>query len=228
MTRVLVIDDEPQLRRTLLMNLRARDYDVVTASTAEEGIEHVLRLPPDLIILDLGLPDRDGLEVIHEVAEREPSVPIVVLSARAGSQDKVTALDLGAVDYITKPFDMNELIARLRTAVRRISRDAPGHVVWIADHQINLTTRTVRRDDGSAVHLTPTEWRILDVLLHHPNRVISGHDLLLALRRNPAHTDSSYLRIYLAQLRRKLEPEPSRPRYLITEAGMGYRFRPDG
>jgi two-component system KDP operon response regulator KdpE len=228
MTRVLVVDDEPQLLRTLALNLRARDYDVITASNAAEGIDHVLGLPPDVIILDLGLPDRDGLEVIREVHEREPTLPIVVLSARASSQEKVTALDLGAVDYITKPFDMNELVARLHAAARRSSRDGAGQVVWIGDHEIDLTTRVARTADGSSLHLTPTEWRILDVLLHHPGRLISGQDLLLAIRRDPEHTESSYLRIYMAQLRRKLEPVPSQPRYLLTEPGMGYRFRPDG
>ena len=228
MIRVLVVDDEPPLLRTLALNLRTRDYDVTTASTAAESIAHVIRLPPDLMILDLGLPDRDGLDVIREVHEREPTLPIVVLSARASSREKVTALDFGAVDYVTKPFDMKELVARLRAVTRRASGDTPGQVVWVGDHEINMTTRTVFRSDGTAIHLTPTEWRILDVLLRHPGRLISGQDLLLAIRRDPEHTESSYLRIYLAQLRRKLEPVPSRPRYLITEPGMGYRFLPDG
>ena len=228
MIRVLVVDDEPPLLRTLALNLRTRDYDVTTASTAVESIAHVIRLPPDLMILDLGLPDRDGLDVIREVHEREPTLPIVVLSARTSSREKVTALDVDAVDYITKPFDMNELVARLRAVARRASRDTPGQVVWVGDHEINLTTRTVSRSDGAAVHLTPTEWRILDVLLRHPGRLINGEDLLLAIRRAPEHTEASYLRIYLAQLRRKLEPVPSQPRYLITEPGMGYRFLPDG
>ena len=228
MTRVLVVDDERQLLRTLALNLRARDYDVITASTAADGIDHVFGLPPDVVILDLGLPDRDGLEVIREVHEREPTLPIVVLSARASSQEKVTALDLGAVDYITKPFDMHELIARLRAAARRSSRNTAGQVVWIGDHEIDPTTRIAHTADGSPLHLTPTEWSILDVLLHHPGRLISGQDLLLAIRRDPEHTESSYLRIYMAQLRRKLEPVPSQPRYLLTEPGMGYRFRPDG
>jgi two-component system, OmpR family, KDP operon response regulator KdpE len=228
MTRVLVVDDEPQLLRTLALNLRARDYDVITASTAAEGIDHVFGLPPDVVILDLGLPDRDGLEVIREVHEREPTLPIVVLSARASSQEKVTALDLGAVDYITKPFDMNELVARLRAAARRSSRDSAAQVVSIGGHEIDPTTRAARNADGSPLHLTPTEWRILDELLRHPGRLISGQDLLLAIRRDPEHTENSYLRIYMAQLRRKLEPVPSQPRYLLTEPGMGYRFHPDG
>jgi two-component system KDP operon response regulator KdpE len=229
MTRVLVVDDEPQLLRTLALNLRARDYDVTTATTGAEGIGWVFRLPPDVIVLDLGLPDRDGLEVIREVHEREPAVPIVVLSGRSSSHDKITALDLGAVDYVTKPFDMNELVARLRAAGRRVGGDAPGHAFSIGDYEIDLTARVVRHEvDGSSVHLTPTEWRILEVLSRHPNRLISGRDLLLAIRRDPEHTESSYLRIYMAQLRRKLEPVPSRPRFLLTEPGMGYRFRPDG
>jgi two-component system, OmpR family, KDP operon response regulator KdpE len=228
MTRVIVVDDEQQLLRTLALSLRARNYDVITASTAAEGIDRAFGLPPDVVVLDLGLPDRDGLEVIREVHEREPELPIVVLSARSSSREKVIALDLGAVDYVTKPFDMNELVARLRAVVRRTPRDGTAEVVSIADHEIELTTRVARNADGSPLHLTPTEWRILDVLLHHPGRLISGRDLLLAIRRDPEHTDSSYLRFFMAQLRHKLEPVPGQPRYLLTEPGMGYRFRPDG
>ena len=228
MTLVLVIDDEPHLQRMLVLNLRSRDYDVTTASTAADGVAQVLRLPPDLVILDLGLPDRDGLDVIRELHEREPNLPIVVLSARASSGEKVTALDLGAVDYVTKPFDMNELIARLRAASRRAVKGISGELMSIGEHEIDLAARIVRHVDGSRVHLTPTEWRILDVLLRRPERLISGQDLLVAIRRDPDQTEGSYLRIYIAQLRRKLEPVPSRPRYLLTEPGMGYRFRPGG
>jgi two-component system, OmpR family, KDP operon response regulator KdpE len=150
MTGVLVVDDEPQLLRGLALNLRARDDDVTTASTAAEGIDHLLGLPPDGVILDLSLPDRDGLEVIREVHECEPALPIVVLSARASSQEKVTALDLGAVDYITKPFDMNELAARLSAAARRSSRDSAGAVVSMGDRAIDLANRVARNADRSS------------------------------------------------------------------------------
>lgn len=228
MTRVLVIDDEPHLLRTLALNLHARDYDVVTASTAAEGIDHAVGLPPDVLILDLGLPDRDGLDVIRELTQREPGLPILVLSGRANSHDKVAALDLGAIDYVTKPFEISELVARLRSAARRSSYEAAAQVIAIGDHTIDLTARLARHVDGSLVHLTPTEWQILSVLVQRPNRLISGHELLTSIRRDPRHTESSYLRIYLAQLRRKLEPVPSKPRFLLTEPGMGYRFRPDG
>jgi two-component system KDP operon response regulator KdpE len=226
MTRVLVIDDEPQLLRALVLNLTSRGYDVITADTAAAAIERTASLPPDLVVLDLGLPDSDGLTVIRELRGREPALPILVLSARSGSRDKVTALDLGAVDYITKPFDMNELIARLRAASRRADAGTVGGPIMIGDNEIDVANRSARRHDGSPVHLTPTEWRIVEVLLRHPGRLISARDLLTAIRRDPDHTEGSYLRIYLAQLRRKLELNPNRPRHLLTEPGMGYRFLP--
>jgi two-component system, OmpR family, KDP operon response regulator KdpE len=226
MTRILIVDDEPQLLRALVLNLRNRGFDVATATSGRDAIEQVVGLPPDVVVLDLGLPDRDGLAVIGELRSREPALPIVVLSARTGSHDKVAALDLGAIDYVTKPFDMNELIARLRAVQRRAGPGASDGTILVGPNTINLVARTARRADGSAVHLTPTEWRILDVLLHHPGRLISARDLLSAISRDPDHTEGSYLRIYLAQLRRKLEPVPSRPRYLLTEPGMGYRFQP--
>lgn len=226
MTRVLIVDDEPQLLRALVLNLRNRGYDVVTATTGGDAVEQVAGLPPDVVLLDLGLPDRDGLAVIGELRRREPGLPIVVLSARSGSRDKVAALDLGAADYVTKPFDMNELIARLRAIHRRAGVGAGASTIRIGAHTIDLLARTARGDDGSPVHLTPTEWRILDVLLRYPGRLISSRDMLTAISRDPDHTEGSYLRIYLAQLRRKLEPVPSRPRHLLTEPGMGYRFVP--
>jgi two-component system, OmpR family, KDP operon response regulator KdpE len=226
MTRILIVDDEPQLLRALVLNLRNRGYDVTTATSGRDAIEQVGGLPPDVVVLDLGLPDRDGLAIIGELRSREPALPIVVLSARTGSHDKVAALDLGAIDYVTKPFDMNELIARLRAVHRRAGPGASEGTILIGSNTINLVARTARRTDGSPVHLTPTEWRILDVLLRHPGRLISAGDLLSAISRDPDHTEGSYLRIYLAQLRRKLEPVPSRPRHLLTEPGMGYRFQP--
>jgi len=226
MTRILIVDDEPQLLRALVLNLHNRGYDVVTATTGKHAIEQVSGLPPDVVVLDLGLPDRDGLAVIGELRAREATLPIIVLSARSSSRDKVAALDLGANDYVTKPFDMNEFVARLRAVQRRAVGAPLDNVISIGENEINLVARVAAHHDGTPLHLTPTEWRILDALLRHPGRLISGRDLLLAIRRDPDHTESSYLRIYLAQLRRKLEVVPSRPRHLLTEPGMGYRFQP--
>jgi two-component system KDP operon response regulator KdpE len=226
-TRVLVVDDEPQLLRTVALNLSNRGFDVSTATTATAALEHIRRLPPDVLVLDLGLPDLDGLEVIRELRYFGPDRPIIVLSARSNSQDKVAALDLGAVDYVTKPFDMNELMARVRAVVRRSTPAGDDLQVAVGDIDVDLDLRTARRADGTSVHLTPTEWRILEVLLRQPGRLVTTRELLTAVRGDADHTENSYLRIYLAQLRRKLEPEPSRPRYLITEPGTGYRFQPD-
>lgn len=226
MTRVLVVDDEPHLLRTVVLNLSGRGFDVSTASSATVALAQIRRQPPDLLVLDLGLPDLDGLDVIRELREYGPELPIIVLSARSGSQDKVTALDLGAVDYVTKPFDMDELIARLRAVVRRTSLEATGLHVAVGTIDVDLNVRVARRADGTTVHLTRTEWRILEVLLRQPGRLVTARELLTVARGDAHHTDGSYLRIYFAQLRRKLEPEPSRPRYLITEAGLGYRFLP--
>jgi two-component system KDP operon response regulator KdpE len=231
MTRLLVVDDEPHLLRTLVLNLSNRGYDVTTATTAALALAQIRRLPPDVLVLDLGLPDLDGLDVIRELHDNGPTLPIIVLSARSGSQDKVVALDLGAVDYVTKPFDMNELIARLRAVIRRTDIESAVSTVTIGSVDIDLSARTARHaepsdDDDPNVHLTPTEWRILDVLVRHPGRLVTSRELLTAVRGDPDHTERSYLRIYLAQLRRKLEPVPSRPRHLLTEPGMGYRFQP--
>jgi two-component system KDP operon response regulator KdpE len=226
MTRVLVVDDEPHLVRALALNLTSRGFDVTTASTAALALAQVRREAPDLLVLDLGLPDRDGLDVIRELHENGSTTPIVVLSARTTSQDKVTALDLGAVDYVTKPFDMNELIARLRAVIRRSSTEPSESHVRVGTVDIDFDAVTARQSDGSSVHFTRTEWRILEVLLRQPGRLITARELLTAVRGDPTHTDSSYLRIYFAQLRRKLEPEPGRPQHLLTEPGLGYRFQP--
>ena len=226
MTRILVVDDEPHLLRTLALNLTSRGYDVTTAASATAALTQIRRVPPDLLVLDLGLPDLDGLDVIRDLRDYGPELPIIVLSARSGSHDKVTALDLGAVDYVTKPFGMDELIARVRAVIRRSILDATGLHIPVGDIDIDLDTRTARRADGTGVHLTPTEWRILEILLRQPGRLVTARELLTAVRGDADHTESSYLRIYFAQLRRKLEPEPSRPRYLLTEPGMGYRFQP--
>jgi two-component system, OmpR family, KDP operon response regulator KdpE len=226
MTRVLVVDDEPHLLRALSLNFTSRGFDVTTASTAALALAQIDRQLPDAVVLDLGLPDRDGLEVIAELAAEGVQLPIIVLSARTGSQDKVTALDLGAVDFVTKPFDMNELIARLRAALRRSGNDSVELEVRVGDTLINFGTFVAVTGEGGRVHFTRTEWRILEVLLSQPGRLVTARELLTAVRGDPDHTEGSYLRIYLAQLRRKLEPAPSRPRYLLTEPGLGYRFQP--
>lgn len=226
MTRVLVVDDEPHLLRTVALNLTGRGFEVATAGSATVALAQIRRLPPDLLVIDLGLPDIDGLEVIRVLRTFRPELPIIVLSARSGSQDKVAALDLGAVDYVTKPFDMDELIARLRAVIRRTTVEATELSVPIGGIEVDLRLRIARQADGSTVHLTRTEWRILEILLRQPGRLVTARELLTSVRGDAEHTESSYLRIYFAQLRRKLEPEPSRPRYLITEPGLGYRFLP--
>ena len=224
MIRVLVVEDEPQLRRALHLNLTARGYDVVTAEDGTGALnEHSIR-EPDVVILDLGLPDIDGLDVIRAL-RTSSQVPILVLSARVGSRDKVAALDLGADDFVTKPFDMDELLARLRAATRRSLPEPArrGHVEF-GQARVDLEAKSARFNDHE-VHLTPTEWHLLEQLLRNPGKLITQRHLLIALRGHPDHSDPSYLRIYMAQLRKKLESEPGRPRYLITEPGLGYRFR---
>ncbi len=280
MTRVLVVDDEPQILRALRINLRVRDYDVHVAATGAEALEVAGRYPPDLVILDLGLPDLDGVEVIQGL-RGWTKAPIIVLSGRADSVDKVEALDAGADDYITKPFGVEELLARMRAAVRRTGavEDLPriqlGHLV------VDLAAKRVTRqaavpagdqagaalagaalagaalagaalagaalagaaggpaeadggpaeaDGGPAqaddIRLTPTEWHLLEVLLRNPGKLLSRNQLLTEVW-GPGYADATgNLRLYMAQLRRKLEPDPARPRWLITEPGMGYRYQP--
>jgi two-component system KDP operon response regulator KdpE len=223
MTRVLVVDDEPQLVRALGINLRARKYDVVTASTGAEALLEATRTKPDVVLLDLGLPDMDGVEVIAGL-RGWTRIPIVVLSARQDSRDKVEALDAGADDYVTKPFAMDELLARLRAAVRRGTPADDLPVIETPAFTVDLAASRVLKD-GEVVHLTPTEWHLLELLARHHGRLVS-QAMLLREVWGPTYTrETHYLRLYMAQLRRKLEPEPSRPRYLLTEPGMGYRLQ---
>ena len=225
MTRVLIVEDERALLRALAMNLVARGYAVTEAENGTRALTALAEQKHDVILLDLGLPDISGVEVIRAVRTYS-STPIIVLSARSDSADKVEALDLGADDYVTKPFSMDELLARLRAASRRSATHDEDVTVTVGDVRVDLGLTTATAADGTSVHLTPTEWKILDVLLRQPGKLVSGDTLLTAVRGSSEHTDPSYLRIYLAQLRRKLEPEPSRPRHLITEPGMGYRYLP--
>jgi two-component system KDP operon response regulator KdpE len=224
-TRVLIVEDERPLLRALAMNLVARGYAVTEAETGARALTALADEKHDAIVLDLGLPDISGADVIRAV-RAFAATPIIVLSARSGSLDKVEALDLGADDYVTKPFSMDELLARLRATSRRAAAADEPVTATVGSVTVDLELTTAVGADGQPVHLTPTEWKILDVLLRHPGKLISSDTLLTAVRGSSEHTDPSYLRIYFAQLRRKLEPEPSRPRHLITEPGMGYRYRP--
>jgi two-component system, OmpR family, KDP operon response regulator KdpE len=225
--RILVVDDELGLRRALATNLRARGYDVDTAETGEEALVLAATHHPDLVVLDLGLPGIDGVEVIEGIRGWSP-VPIVVLSARGAEDAKVAALDAGADDYVTKPFGMAELLARVRAGMRRsvTGGDDVGPVVTTEAFTVDLAAKTVVVD-GQAVHLTPTEWHVLEVLTRNPGKLISQVQLLQEVWGPSYEKETNYLRLYLAQLRRKLERDPTRPRHLITEPGMGYRFEPD-
>jgi two-component system KDP operon response regulator KdpE len=224
-TRVLVVDDEPSILRALRINLSARHYQVSTASDGTSGLSAMARDRPDVVVLDLGLPDMDGTEVIRGI-RGWTSTPIIVLSVWGHESQKVAALDAGADDYVTKPFGMNELLARLRAAVRRASPAPDEPVVTTDDFTVDLAAKRVIRAGGDDVRLTPTEWQLLEVLVRNRDRLVSQRQLLQEVWGPAYETESNYLRVYVAQLRRKLEPEPSRPRYLLTESGMGYRFHP--
>jgi two-component system KDP operon response regulator KdpE len=225
-TRVLVVDDEPQILRALRINLRVRQYEVLTAATGAEALDVAGRHPPDLVILDLGLPDLSGLEVI-EGLRGWTRVPIVVLSGRADSADKVEALDAGADDYVTKPFSMDELLARMRAALRRSGTPDDEPQIKLGDLVVDLAARRVEGGPGGDIRLTPTEWHLLEVLLRNPGKLMSQQQLLTEVWGPGYAGATGNLRLYMAQLRRKLEPDPARPQWLITEPGMGYRFQPD-
>ena len=228
MTRVLVVDDEPQIRRALAINLRARGYDVVEAPTGEDALVAAADRHPDVVVLDLGLPGIDGIEVVEGIRGWS-SVPIVVLSVRDSEADKVAALDAGADDYVTKPFGMDELLARMRAALRR-AVPAPEEPVVDADGlRIDLAAKRVFRrasDDAEPVevHLTPTEWGLVEVLARHRGKLVSQKQLLQEVWGPAYGTEANYLRVHMAAIRRKLEPDPGRPRWFLTEPGMGYRL----
>ncbi len=221
--RVLVVDDDPTILRTLRINLRARGFDVEAVTNGTDALETVAQAPPDVVVLDLGLPDLDGVEVLRRI-RRTSRVPVIVLSARNQSDDKVEALDEGADDYVTKPFGMDELMARVRAALRRGGQDLPATEPFVTGHfALDFDTREARAG-GVQVHLTPTEWRLLAELARHEGKVVP-HDALLKSAWGPAYgRESNYLRVYANQIRRKLEPDPSRPQHLLTEPGVGYRL----
>jgi two-component system KDP operon response regulator KdpE len=249
-TRVLVVDDEPQILRALRINLRVRQYEVLTAASGAEALEVAGHHPPDLVILDLGLPDLSGIDVIHGL-RGWTTAPIVVLSGRADSTDKVEALDAGADDYVTKPYAMDELLARMRAAVRRSGAPDEQPRVQLGNLVVDLAAKRVERpapatastgsgtggpgagpdgdgaDPGGDIRLTPTEWHLLEVLLRHPGQLLSQQQLLTEVWGPGYGSATGNLRLYMAQLRRKLEPDPARPRWLITEPGMGYRYQPE-
>jgi two-component system KDP operon response regulator KdpE len=224
-SRVLVVEDDPQLLRAMRITLQARGHEVVAASNARKALSEAAAARPDLVVLDLGLPDLDGVEVIQGL-RGWTSVPIIVLSGRTSGGDKVAALDAGADDYVTKPFGIEELLARIRAVTRRATAPDGGGspTVDIGQWHVDLADRRVSGSDGGEVKLTPTEWKLLEVFVRHPGKLIGQRQLLTEVWGPAATGDTSSLRLYLNRLRRKLEPEPSRPRHLRTEPGLGYRF----
>jgi two-component system KDP operon response regulator KdpE len=245
MTRVLVVDDEPQILRALRINLHARQYDVVTAQTGRGALEAAADAHPDLVILDLGLPDMDGVDVIRSL-RNWTQVPIVILSGRMNSVAKVDALDAGADDYVTKPFSVEELLARIRAVTRRSIEPEPVEPVHVGRWTVDLSDHSIYESleghvggndaphestnhlpaPARQVHLTPTEWQLLQALVRHPGRLVSQRQLLQEVWGPTYVEQAHYLRQYVKALRYKLEDDPTRPRHLITEAGMGYRFQP--
>jgi two-component system KDP operon response regulator KdpE len=221
---VLVVDDEPAMLRALRINLRVRKYDVAIAATGREALTEAGRRPPDAVILDLGLPDQDGIEVIRRLRGWS-SVPIIVLSGRAGPGDKIAALDAGADDYVTKPFSMEELLARLRSALRREDTGPLPAKVEIGRYEIDLAAHTAC-EGTRTVRLTPIQWRLLETLLRRPGQLVGTQRLLTEIWGPGYERYTHYLRFHMAGLRRKLEADPSRPRHLLTEPGMGYRYQP--
>lgn len=221
--RVLVVDDDPGIRKTLEVNLRARGYVADVATTGEQALQLAAKHHPDLVILDLGLPSMDGLDVIQGLRGWS-SIPIVVLSGRATEAEKVQVLDLGADDYVTKPFGMDELFARLRAAIRRSAIPDEQAVVTTRDFTIDFAAKQATRD-GTPVRLTPRQWHIVEVLVRNAGRLVTHEQLLREVWGPTYRTETHYLRVFMNQIRQRLEPEPSRPRYFITEPGVGFRFQ---
>lgn len=224
MTRVLVVDDEPQIRKALKVNLEARDYEVLLAADGEAALVLAADEHPDVVLLDLGLPGIDGMGVIAGL-RGWTDVPIIVLSVRGEESDKVAALDAGADDYVSKPFGMGELLARMRAALRRSAPEVPEPIVSTPDFRIDLAATRVTRDaGGDEIHLTPIEWGLVEQLVRNAGRLVSQRHLLHEVWGPQYDRETNYLRVHMANLRRKLEPDPSSPRYFVTEPGMGYRF----
>jgi len=230
-TRVLIVDDEPQILRALSITLKARSYDVVVATNGKQALAVAAQSSPDIVVLDLGLPDLDGIDVIRGLRGWS-KVPIIVLSGRNRGGSKVDALDAGADDYVAKPFNVDELLARLRAVTRRAPKDSDEAQAIIGDIKIELpgrrltSTRSGESGHVTDVRLTPTEWQLLEVLIRNPGRLVTQREMLRSIDRADLGDQGHYLRQFMNQLRRKLEPDPARPRFLMTEPGMGYRFQP--
>jgi two-component system KDP operon response regulator KdpE len=223
MTSVLIVDDESQIARALRVALSSRGYDVRTAGNGETALDLIASAPPDVVLLDLGLPGIDGVEVIRRLRGWS-RVPVIVVSVREAQSDKVAALDAGADDYLTKPFGMDELLARIRAALRRAGPDGPGEAVAkFGDIEVDLTKRLVRRS-GQSVHLTPTEFALFEAMVTNPGKLLTHRWLMQRAAGGASGSASQYVRVYVAQLRRKLEDEPARPRWILTEPGLGYRW----
>ena len=223
--RILVVDDDARILRTLRINLAARGYEVFLAESGPEALDVAARVKPELVVLDLGLPGVGGIRVI-EGLRGWTEVPILVVSGRTDSADKVDALDAGADDYVTKPFAIDELLARIRALSRRSTTETDLPVVRFGAVTVDLAAHTVSKAESGIVKLTPTEWHILEILVRNPERLITKQFLLTTVWGPTYEKEDGYLRLYLGQLRKKLEPEPSRPRFFLTEPGMGYRFAP--
>ncbi|MFK0006768.1 response regulator [Paenarthrobacter sp. NPDC090520] len=224
MTRVLIVEDEAQIARAMQITLQAHGYQAFSVGTGADALVAVAKGKVDIVVLDLGLPDLDGVEIIRRVRGWS-SMPIIVLSARHASEDKVEALDAGADDYVTKPFGLDELLARLRVASRRLVTSQEEPTLATADFMVDLAGKKIVKD-GAEVRLTPTEWNILELLVRNKGKLVSQQQLLTQVWGQAYAKETQYLRVYIAQLRRKLERDPAAPRHLHTEAGMGYRFDP--
>jgi two-component system KDP operon response regulator KdpE len=225
MTSVLVVDDEPQILRALRINLKARSFEVITAESGKQALELAARHHPDLMLLDLGLPDIDGVDVVRGL-RGWTTMPIIILSGRSESRAKIDALDAGADDYVTKPFNVDELLARVRAVSRRTAIGDEAPVVPIGKVTVDLQSHRVSDHNGDNLRLTPTEWALLEILVRNPGRLVSQRELIRSIRGANYDDAAHYLRQYMAQLRRKLEPDAARPLHLLTEPGMGYRFQP--
>lgn len=226
--KILIADDDPQLLRALRITLSAKGYDVSTAADGNEAVSHTIEHRPDVLLLDLGMPGLDGMQVIHAIRGWSDA-PILVVSGRTGAADKVEALDAGADDYVTKPFLVEELLARIRALTRRIPAQQSAPTVSFGQVTVDLSSRLVTDvTTGQAVRLTPTEWQVLELLIRNAGRLVTRQNLLTHIWGSEHVKDSGYLRLYLSQLRKKLEPDPATPRYLLTEPGMGYRLQLEG
>lgn len=224
--KILIADDDPQILRALRITLSARGYDIITVANGTEAVNAAIEHNPDLFMLDLGMPQLNGIQVI-EALRGWTRAPILVVSGRTGAGDKVDALDAGADDYVTKPFAIDELLARIRALTRRVPNQEATPVVTIANISIDLAAKSITRAGAELVRLTPTEWQVLELLVRNAGKLVTRQSLLTEIWGSEHITDTGYLRLYIAQLRKKIEPDPGRPRYLLTESGMGYRFQPD-